>query len=92
MSEVQNNISDFVTDNRIERSGTAAANHEHFAEILIIVTLAGLATVFFIIIIILLNNIKTLRRSIINIHAGRSREVYKAFEEESRDQLLTIHR
>ena len=87
-----NNISDIVTDNRIQRSDTFAANNENFAEILIIVTLAGLATVFFLIIIILLNNIKALRSSINAIKDSRSREVYRAFEKESEEQFLTTQK
>ena len=63
-----------VTDERVERSDTHYRNEMKFGEMIIMVALAGVATVFFIIIISLLHSIKTLRRSIRNIRKGKCSE------------------
>ena len=56
--------SHLVTDERVERSDTNHRNEKKFGEMIIMVALAGIATVFFIIIISLLHSMKTLRSSI----------------------------
>ena len=56
--------SHLVTDKRVERSETNDRDEKKFGEMIIMVALAGIASVSFIIIISLLHSIKTLRRSI----------------------------
>jgi len=65
-AEVATNILNIATDEseRVERSGTANIVEERFGEMIIMVTLAGIAMVFFIIIINLLHIIKTLKGTI----------------------------
>jgi len=92
VAEMLNNISDPVTDNRIERSDRFFTNERNFAEVLIIVTLAGLTTVFFIIIISLLHNIRTLRRSIKNINYKGGKDVSNENLGEYNEELLETYR
>ena len=67
ITEEASEASHLVTDKRVERSDTNNKNEKKFGEMIIMVALAGIASVFFIIIISLLHSIKTLRRSIISI-------------------------
>ena len=60
-----------VTDERVERSDTSDRNGYDHGEMVIIVALSGVVTVFFVIIISLLHSVKTLRRSIRSIRADK---------------------
>jgi beta-lactamase regulating signal transducer with metallopeptidase domain len=75
ITEEASEASHLVTDERVERSDTNHRNEKKFGEMIIMVALAGIATVFFIIIVSLLHSIKTLRRS---IRSNREDELCKS--------------
>ena len=62
-----------VTDERVERSDTNDRNGYDHGEMVIIVALSGVVTVFFVIIISLLHSVKALRRSIRSIRQDKVR-------------------
>ena len=81
--------SHLVTDERVERSDTNHRNEKKFEEMIIMVALAGIATVFFIIIVSLLHSIKTLKKS---IRSNREDKLCKSNENICSEQsLLATH-
>ena len=85
ITETAQNISNSVTDERVERSDIFDRKENRFGEMIIIVALTGISTVFFLIIISLLQSIKTLRRS---IRCMKMCTLYKDSEEIAREQSL----
>jgi len=79
-TEDDDNISDNITDNRVERSGVAHKHEDTFGELAVIVALASVATVFFIIILSLLHSINTLKTSIRNIKESMRRSEREEFK------------
>lgn len=71
INQEETDTSNIISDERFARSEDAVINYERTAELIIISTLSGVATVFFMIIISLLNTIRNLRHSIRNIRVVR---------------------
>ena len=67
ISQEEAGLSNVIPDERFARSENVFNSNARTAEILIISTLAGVATVFFLIILSLLQTIRNLRKSIRSI-------------------------
>ena len=89
VANVSSDISNDVDDNRVARRGTLSPDDPRLAEMIVIVTLAGVAIVFFLIIVNLVITVKNLRRSISVIQSKEVQYYEDHNEEQCSSSLLS---